>query len=73
MPRSSGQANRVVAGYPASILGQPGPARSKRAWPEWRRDLDRTEKQEFVAELASVFAETSMVVVTQNQGLTVAE
>jgi large subunit ribosomal protein L10 len=35
--------------------------------------LDRTEKQEFVAELASVFAETSMVVVTQNQGLTVAE
>jgi len=35
--------------------------------------LDRTEKQEFVAELASVFAETSMVVVTQNQGLTVSE
>ena len=35
--------------------------------------MDRTEKQEFVAELASVFAETSMVVVTQNQGLTVAE
>jgi len=35
--------------------------------------LDRTEKQEFVAELASVFAETSMVVVSQNQGLTVAE
>ena len=35
--------------------------------------MDRTEKQEFVAELASVFAETSMVVVTQNLGLTVAE
>ncbi len=35
--------------------------------------MDRTEKQEFVAELASVFAETSMVVVTQNQGLTVSE
>ena len=35
--------------------------------------MDRTEKQEFVAELASVFAETSMVVVTQNNGLTVAE
>jgi len=35
--------------------------------------LDRTEKQEFVAELASVFAETSMVVVTQNLGLTVSE
>jgi large subunit ribosomal protein L10 len=35
--------------------------------------LDRTEKREFVASLAAVFAETSMVVVTRNQGLTVAE
>jgi large subunit ribosomal protein L10 len=35
--------------------------------------LDRTEKREFVASLASVFAETSMVVVTQNKGLSVAE
>ena len=35
--------------------------------------MDRTEKREFVASLAAVFAETSMVVVTQNQGLTVAE
>jgi large subunit ribosomal protein L10 len=35
--------------------------------------LDRTEKREFVASLASVFAETSMVVVTRNKGLTVAE
>jgi large subunit ribosomal protein L10 len=35
--------------------------------------VDRTEKQAFVASLAQVFAETSMVVVTQNQGLTVAE
>jgi large subunit ribosomal protein L10 len=35
--------------------------------------LDRTEKREFVSSLASVFAETSMVVVTQNNGLTVAE
>jgi large subunit ribosomal protein L10 len=35
--------------------------------------LDRTEKRAFVATLASVFAETSMVVVTQNKGLTVAE
>jgi len=35
--------------------------------------LDRTEKRAFVALLASVFAETSMVVVTQNKGLTVAE
>jgi large subunit ribosomal protein L10 len=35
--------------------------------------LDRTEKREFVASLASVFAETSMVVVTQNKGMTVAD
>ncbi len=35
--------------------------------------MDRTEKREFVASLASVFAETSMVVVTRNQGMTVAE
>lgn len=35
--------------------------------------MDRTEKREFVASLASVFAETSMVVVTQNKGLTVSE
>ena len=35
--------------------------------------MDRTEKREFVASLADVFATTSMVVVTQNKGLTVAE
>jgi len=35
--------------------------------------LDRTEKRDFVASLAKVFAETSMVVVTRNNGLTVAE
>ena len=35
--------------------------------------MDRTEKREFVSFLAAVFAETSMVVVTQNNGLTVAE
>lgn len=35
--------------------------------------MDRTEKHAFVAELAAVFAETSMVVVTQNKGLTVAD
>ena len=38
-----------------------------------RRDLDRTEKHAFVASLATVFAETSMVVVTQNNGLNVAD
>ncbi|GBQ29657.1 50S ribosomal protein L10 [Acetobacter estunensis NRIC 0472] len=35
--------------------------------------MNRTEKREFVASLASVFAETSLVVVTRNDGLTVAE
>lgn len=35
--------------------------------------MDRTEKHAFVASLATVFAETSMVVVTQNNGMTVAD
>ncbi|NHN87765.1 50S ribosomal protein L10 [Acetobacter conturbans] len=35
--------------------------------------MNRTEKREFVASLASVFADTSMVVVTRNDGLTVAD
>ncbi len=35
--------------------------------------MDRTEKREFVAELSSVFASTSMVVVTRNDGMTVAD
>ena len=35
--------------------------------------MDRIEKREFVAELSSVFTETSMVVVTRNAGMTVAE
>ncbi|WP_428390815.1 50S ribosomal protein L10 [Lichenicoccus sp.] len=35
--------------------------------------MDRTEKREFVATLAAVFASTSMVVVTRNDGLTVAD
>ncbi len=34
--------------------------------------MDRTEKREFVATLGSVFAETSFVLVAQNNGLTVA-
>ncbi len=35
--------------------------------------MDRTEKREFVAELSAVFADTSMVVVTRNAGMTVAD
>ena len=53
-------------------------------WVTWRRtklvrcrkletDVDRIEKREFVAELSAVFADTSMVVVTRNAGMTVAE
>ena len=35
--------------------------------------MDRTEKREFVAGLNAALAATSMIVVTRNQGLTVAE
>jgi large subunit ribosomal protein L10 len=35
--------------------------------------LDRQEKREFIAHLASVFADTSFVLVAQNKGLTVAD
>ena len=35
--------------------------------------MDRTEKREFVAALASMLADTSILVVTRNAGLTVAE
>jgi len=35
--------------------------------------MDRTEKREFIAQLAAVFADTSFVLVAQNKGLTVAD
>ena len=35
--------------------------------------MDRTEKRAFVASLATVFAETSFVLVAQNKGMTVAD
>ena len=35
--------------------------------------MDRTEKREFVSVLGQVFADTNMVVVTQNNGMTVAQ
>ena len=56
-----------------ALFGQPGRLRSIRSRPRRRQDLDRTEKREFVASLASVFADASMVVVTRPTGLTVAE
>ena len=48
---------------------------SRFAWMSltWRRIVDRLEKRNFVAELAAVFADTSMVVVSRNDGMTVAD
>jgi large subunit ribosomal protein L10 len=67
-----GQANRIDAGHPpAAIHGQPDKARKRLVM--WRRDLDRTEKRKFVAGLNAALADTTMIVVTRNQGLTVAE
>jgi large subunit ribosomal protein L10 len=67
--RSLGR-HRTWSGGPG---GQPGPVRSKRAWPYWSRYVDRTEKREFVAGLHQQLAATSMIVVTHNTGLTVSE
>ncbi len=36
-------------------------------------DVDRAEKRDFVDQLSTVFAETSMIVITRNDGLTVAD
>jgi large subunit ribosomal protein L10 len=52
-------------GNPAVAVRRHGPSR--------RRDLDRLQKRDFVGSLASVFADTSMVVVTHNLGLNAAE
>lgn len=49
--------------------GAVSPRRTRRV----ETDVDRTEKREFVDSLAQVFAATSMVVVTRNEGLTVAD
>jgi len=40
---------------------------------KWKRSVNRTEKQELVADLHKVFAGTNLVVVTQQSGLTVGE
>ena len=73
VPRTGEPGVPVASKAAGPPIGQPGGMRSKRITPEWRRVLDRTEKQEFVASLAAVFANTSMVVVTRPTGLTVAE
>src|SRR3954464_47747 len=52
---------------------EPAGAPPQGAGHRWRRDLDRTEKREFIAQLSAVFADTSFVLVAQNKGLTVAD
>lgn len=42
-------------------------------WAKRRRNVDRTEKREFVTELNQALTATSMVVVARNAGMTVAE
>lgn len=69
----SGQANRAWRGRSclAHLATRPWALVAPRATQE--TDVDRAQKQEFVASLAAILAETSMVVVTRNAGLTVAE
>jgi len=57
-----------------TVHGQPAPnAVHPRGGLIRRRDLDRTEKRDFVTGLAADLEGVSIVVVTQNKGLTVAE
>jgi large subunit ribosomal protein L10 len=49
------------------------PAPLHQARPTTERNLNRTEKREFIETLAAVFADTSFVLVGQNKGLTVAQ
>ena len=56
---------------PLTLGNQAAPSKASAA--SWRQMLDRLEKREFVAELSAVFADTSMVVVTRNAGMTVAD
>ena len=57
---------------PRPELNRPEPFRGRR--PSFGvSELDRTEKRDFVANLAGVFAETSFVLVARNDGMTVAE
>jgi large subunit ribosomal protein L10 len=49
------------------------PAARRARVQNWRRSLDRTQKQQMVAALHDVFSSTHLVVVTRPSGLTVAE
>src|SRR5690349_14595076 len=62
------RACRCRGGPACEPAGAPPPGTGHR----WRRDLDRTEKREFIAQLSAVFADTSFVLVAQNKGMTVA-
>jgi large subunit ribosomal protein L10 len=67
------QANRGASAWRwCPRVNRPGPFH-KAPVTVWRRELDRTEKRAFVASLAEVFADTSFVLVAQNNGLTVAD
>src|SRR5487761_2327200 len=60
-------------GRDSAVHEQPAPRGPHAPGPRDGERMDRTQKRDFVAGLAQVFAETSMVVVTRYQGLTVAE
>jgi large subunit ribosomal protein L10 len=63
-----------VFGEPGCPLGNLTCFSALRGWQvERRRNMDRTEKREFVTGLNQALAATSMIVVTRNSGLTVAE
>jgi large subunit ribosomal protein L10 len=65
----NGQASRITPQV-VPMATRPGIA----AWATLRRRrLDRAQKRDFVASLAKVFADTTMIVVTHYQGLTVAQ
>jgi large subunit ribosomal protein L10 len=78
VPRGSlvvpGQANRGARCKPgAPWVTWPAVSRHAGQQANRRRNVDRTEKREFVAGLNLALAATSMIVVTRNSGLTVAE
>lgn len=72
MDRRTGSA-RAPGGVSCGPEGNPAGCGPNASGQTRRKGLDRTEKRELVASLASVFADVSMVVVTQPKGLTVTE
>jgi large subunit ribosomal protein L10 len=67
----TGEPNRIGLCRCGSAATWPAPGNAGQA--DRRRNVDRTEKREFVTELNQALAVTSMIVVTRNTGLTVAE